>query len=49
MGSYFEFKQFRVDQELCGMKVTTEACILGAWVSVGSAKKAIFFGNFNIT
>ena len=28
--SYFDFKQFRVEQELCGMKVSTDACIQGA-------------------
>ena len=28
--SYFQFKQFRIDQGDCGMKVTTEGCILGA-------------------
>lgn len=29
--SYFQFKQFRIDQGDCAMKVTTEGCILGAW------------------
>lgn len=27
----FRFKQFSVEHALCGMKVSTEACILGAW------------------
>lgn len=29
--SYFRFKQFNIEQERCAMKVTTDACIQGAW------------------
>lgn len=29
--NYFKFKEFIIEQEHCSMKVTTEACILGAW------------------
>jgi len=29
---YFQFKEFRIDQGDCGMKVTTEACVFGALV-----------------
>ncbi len=42
---YFQFKQFTIRQDRCAMKVTTDACIFGAWVSVPQgARRALDVG-----
>lgn len=42
--SWFQFKQFRVEQAQAPLKVGTDACILGAWSQQDSPKQILDIG-----
>jgi tRNA1Val (adenine37-N6)-methyltransferase len=42
--SYFQFKQFTVHQDKCGMKVCTDSCILGAYTTFNNPSKILDIG-----
>lgn len=44
--SYFRFKQFTIHQDSCAMKVTTDACLFGAWANskISSAETLLDVG-----
>ncbi|HVD98693.1 MAG TPA: methyltransferase [Cytophagaceae bacterium] len=41
---YFQFKQFKIDQEQAAMKVCTDSCIFGAWIEPGEASAVLDIG-----
>jgi tRNA1Val (adenine37-N6)-methyltransferase len=42
--SYFDFKQFRINQGQCGMKVTTDGCFFGAVIETAGHQKVLDIG-----
>ncbi|WP_321480216.1 methyltransferase [uncultured Bacteroides sp.] len=42
--SYFQFKQFTVWHDKCGMKVGTDSVLLGAWTRVEGARRILDIG-----
>lgn len=42
--TYFQFKKFTIHQDNTAMKVTTEACLFGAWVQTFGARHILDIG-----
>lgn len=43
--SYFQFKQFAIQQDRCTMKVTTDGCLFGAWITKEINKEEFISNN----
>ena len=41
---YFQFKQFLVEQDRCGMKVCTDSCLFGAYSRIPDARSILDIG-----
>ena len=44
MNTYFQFQQFRIEQSQCAMKVSTDACLLGAAADLRGATRLLDIG-----
>lgn len=42
--AHFQFKQFRIEQNQCAMKVCTDACVFGAWADYAGAARILDIG-----
>lgn len=42
--AHFQFKQFRIEQDRCAMKVCTDACVFGAWADHAGATRILDIG-----
>lgn len=42
--SYFQFKQFTIRHDKCGMKVGTDAVLLGSWTRIENCRKILDIG-----
>ena len=40
----FQFKQFKINQDQCAMKVCTDSCIMGAYTDIADAKTVLDIG-----